>query len=302
MLQNFLFSCSSCETRYSISQEKIRGKELKIRCKTCSSIIALKDRSHRQQKEKTSIRNLVPARSSPPSLVMPFFFSTSWLKNEAMDVVQGRKIKENKVHMTILKLMNHYTSWFVLFFVIVPSAVLICTAPFLQGGSVPEVIKFAVCTVLGIGFVPMHIAFCDLVDRKKLLNDGPREYRGASIVEQLNQYGQVISTWNRAVEDERMNYRRIPDRLRGLGESLSQMKPIARNLQKQAVYLLTPRAKEEDRHVGLEKLPDTLGQTESLFCDLVNDNESAHVDLEDMEIILDAYDELQRFLSEKHPD
>src|SRR5262249_28747412 len=37
------FQCERCKTRYSIADEKVRGKILKIRCKTCSTIITVKD-------------------------------------------------------------------------------------------------------------------------------------------------------------------------------------------------------------------------------------------------------------------
>src|SRR5215470_7442646 len=37
------FQCDRCKTRYSIADEKVRGKILKIRCKTCSTIINVRD-------------------------------------------------------------------------------------------------------------------------------------------------------------------------------------------------------------------------------------------------------------------
>ena len=37
------FSCERCSTRYSISDEKVRGKILKIRCKTCSNIVVVRE-------------------------------------------------------------------------------------------------------------------------------------------------------------------------------------------------------------------------------------------------------------------
>lgn len=37
------FQCDRCKTRYSISDEKIRGKILKIRCKNCSSVITVRE-------------------------------------------------------------------------------------------------------------------------------------------------------------------------------------------------------------------------------------------------------------------
>ena len=37
------FQCERCKTRYSIADEKVRGKILKIRCKTCASIVTVRD-------------------------------------------------------------------------------------------------------------------------------------------------------------------------------------------------------------------------------------------------------------------
>jgi predicted Zn finger-like uncharacterized protein len=39
------FVCDRCQTRYSISDEKVRGKVLKIRCKTCSNIIVVREQT-----------------------------------------------------------------------------------------------------------------------------------------------------------------------------------------------------------------------------------------------------------------
>src|SRR5688572_27633595 len=37
------FQCDGCKTRYSIADEKVRGKVLKIRCKTCAAVITVRD-------------------------------------------------------------------------------------------------------------------------------------------------------------------------------------------------------------------------------------------------------------------
>src|SRR5436309_246419 len=37
------FQCERCKTRYSIADEKVRGKILKIRCKTCEAVITVRD-------------------------------------------------------------------------------------------------------------------------------------------------------------------------------------------------------------------------------------------------------------------
>ena len=37
------FLCDKCKTRYTISDEKVRGKVLKIRCKNCAHIIVVRE-------------------------------------------------------------------------------------------------------------------------------------------------------------------------------------------------------------------------------------------------------------------
>ena len=37
------FSCERCHTRYSIADERVRGKILKIRCKTCAAVISVRE-------------------------------------------------------------------------------------------------------------------------------------------------------------------------------------------------------------------------------------------------------------------
>jgi predicted Zn finger-like uncharacterized protein len=37
------FQCDRCKTRYSIGEEKVRGKVLKIRCKNCSAVITVRE-------------------------------------------------------------------------------------------------------------------------------------------------------------------------------------------------------------------------------------------------------------------
>src|SRR5215470_8678598 len=37
------FQCDRCKTRYSIADDKVRGKILKIRCKSCEAVITVRD-------------------------------------------------------------------------------------------------------------------------------------------------------------------------------------------------------------------------------------------------------------------
>ena len=37
------FLCDRCKTRYSIGDERVRGKILKIRCKNCANVITVRE-------------------------------------------------------------------------------------------------------------------------------------------------------------------------------------------------------------------------------------------------------------------
>jgi predicted Zn finger-like uncharacterized protein len=46
------FACDKCKTRYSISDEKVRGKVLKIRCKNCKHIVEVRGSSLKKAEEE----------------------------------------------------------------------------------------------------------------------------------------------------------------------------------------------------------------------------------------------------------
>ena len=39
------FHCDQCKTKYSISDDRVRGKILKIRCKSCGAVITVRQPS-----------------------------------------------------------------------------------------------------------------------------------------------------------------------------------------------------------------------------------------------------------------
>lgn len=55
------FVCDRCQTRYSISDEKVRGKVLKIRCKTCSNIIVVREPTTAVQTPAAAVSSAVAA-------------------------------------------------------------------------------------------------------------------------------------------------------------------------------------------------------------------------------------------------
>jgi predicted Zn finger-like uncharacterized protein len=53
------FVCDRCQTKYSIADDKVRGKVLKVRCKTCQNVITV-----REAGAKPSVGSLAPVRAS----------------------------------------------------------------------------------------------------------------------------------------------------------------------------------------------------------------------------------------------
>ena len=52
------FVCERCHTKYSIADDKVRQKILKIRCKTCENVITIRD--------AVVVSEAGPQRAAPP--------------------------------------------------------------------------------------------------------------------------------------------------------------------------------------------------------------------------------------------
>ena len=55
------FVCDRCQTKYSIADEKVRGKILKVRCKSCTNIITVREEGAAQGSAAAARRPSVPA-------------------------------------------------------------------------------------------------------------------------------------------------------------------------------------------------------------------------------------------------
>lgn len=64
------FFCDSCSTKYSISDEKVRGKVLKVRCKNCGHVITVQEQRLPTQADDSSAKQ---PPSPPPSPKSPGF-------------------------------------------------------------------------------------------------------------------------------------------------------------------------------------------------------------------------------------
>lgn len=73
------FSCDRCQTRYSIGDDKVRGKVLKIRCKTCGNIVVVRELLPTVQGEASgyAVPQMVSAGAGAGSLSTPGGVTTS---------------------------------------------------------------------------------------------------------------------------------------------------------------------------------------------------------------------------------
>src|SRR5262245_10037590 len=66
------FHCDRCKTRYSISDDRVRGKILKIRCKNCSAVITVREgmpppEAEAPARAKTTNAPPIPADAGKPA-------------------------------------------------------------------------------------------------------------------------------------------------------------------------------------------------------------------------------------------
>ncbi len=61
------FVCDRCQTRYSIADEKVRQKILKIRCKTCENVITVREMALGPERRPAVASEASGAKASPPA-------------------------------------------------------------------------------------------------------------------------------------------------------------------------------------------------------------------------------------------
>ena len=61
------FVCDRCQTKYSIADDKVRGKILKVRCKSCANIITVREEGARKPSSPASRSGVPP----PPPVRRP---------------------------------------------------------------------------------------------------------------------------------------------------------------------------------------------------------------------------------------
>jgi predicted Zn finger-like uncharacterized protein len=65
------FLCDRCKTRYSIADERVRGKILKVRCKNCSNVITVREGMPEPEAEPAVARRVVQPTVNLPAIGAP---------------------------------------------------------------------------------------------------------------------------------------------------------------------------------------------------------------------------------------
>jgi predicted Zn finger-like uncharacterized protein len=65
------FVCDRCQTKYSIADEKVRGKILKVRCKSCTNIITVRDEAAAAAAPRRPSAPVAPVGARPPTPAVP---------------------------------------------------------------------------------------------------------------------------------------------------------------------------------------------------------------------------------------
>lgn len=73
------FLCEQCRTKYSIADEKVRHKVLKIRCKNCGNIIVIRDQTRESGEDETPELSGSAGRQAGASKILPLHGGASSL-------------------------------------------------------------------------------------------------------------------------------------------------------------------------------------------------------------------------------
>ncbi|MFP2930329.1 GYF domain-containing protein, partial [Pyxidicoccus sp. 3LG] len=65
------FTCDNCQKRYSIADEKVRGKTVKVRCKNCQNVITVEGPAEEESTRVVSLADVERIRAQERSLADP---------------------------------------------------------------------------------------------------------------------------------------------------------------------------------------------------------------------------------------
>ena len=103
------FSCEQCGTRYSIADQKVEGKRLRIRCKVCSYIMDVRG-SARGGQAAASVPAEAPSAPVPVKLEWYVAKGGDPVGPLSFEVIAG-DIKSRKISRDVLVWNETFTDW-----------------------------------------------------------------------------------------------------------------------------------------------------------------------------------------------
>ena len=95
------FLCDRCKTRYSIGDDRVRGKILKIRCKNCANVITV--REGMSADESKALLSFLFRHSTQDAFVYRHVWSTNDAMRHALDFYRGAGGYPRKLGVTAQK-------------------------------------------------------------------------------------------------------------------------------------------------------------------------------------------------------
>jgi len=230
-----------------------------------------------------------------PGYLMPIYMSSD-VQEEAQRVERGRRKMDNRLYALFVGSVTKLDPAKCVFASISLLTIALFSGPLIVGlnPSDDEALMLSVYTF--VSCMPL-ISLLGTQEKKNIVLDGQREYFGAKLVQTINDYNSLAKIWNQALQDQRINYYKIPRKMYALGETLHRKYPFMVENRQLSEYLLEPRAKNRARPRGFEDLPSTVAQSEKLTSNIQGLEARLAEQLEEMRLFLDAHSELKALLS-----
>jgi len=85
------FHCDKCKTRYSIGEDRVRGKILKIRCKNCGNVISVREGMESDAGSMPGARSSGTTAPAPPALEEEWYVSIDGIQSGPMSLVDAQR-------------------------------------------------------------------------------------------------------------------------------------------------------------------------------------------------------------------
>ena len=106
------FSCDQCGTRYSIADQKVAGKRLRIRCKVCNYIMEVRGGGQRSLNTYEDSRSKTTIQATPPLQRDEWYYAIDGEPIGPLTLVAlSDEIKHRRLHQDVLVWNERLTDW-----------------------------------------------------------------------------------------------------------------------------------------------------------------------------------------------